>query len=323
MKNIIRTHLGLRSSGRLVGLALIGVLVLAPGATRRKSVETTSQALTGSFVISGAVTSSKGPVVGATVKLGGSETRTAFSDATGHYSIPGLGAGSYQLSASASSTCASSTVNINNMNASTTVDLGLTGTGCASFVGVLGPTGPRGRPVRRERLARLERKGPAGVAGPAGPAGALGPAGPVGPAGALGAAGPVGPAGPVGAAGPAGQRGRQGRQGQRGRQGQAGRRVPSTAHADWRIYPGRRGQQVDRQMCQSFRSAAGGCSILPPCPKRRRSWNCECLRDPDHSQQRQFEPLVSLAAAQGTAIPTATIMLLPHNAGAPASSTPS
>jgi len=61
MKNIIRTHLGLRSSGRLVGLALIGVLGACTGRNSGKSVETTSQALTGSFVISGAVTSSKGP----------------------------------------------------------------------------------------------------------------------------------------------------------------------------------------------------------------------------------------------------------------------
>jgi hypothetical protein len=102
----------------------------------------------------------------------GSEARTTFSDATGHYSIPGLAVGSYQLSASAGSACASSTVPLNNMNASVTIDLGLTGTGCASFVGVLGPTGPTG---------------------PAGPAGAQGKTGATGATGLAGATGPAGP----------------------------------------------------------------------------------------------------------------------------------
>jgi uncharacterized protein YcfJ len=85
MENLIGLRFGSKHSGRLVGLALIGVLGACTGRNSGKSVETSSQALTGSFVISGAVTSSKGPVVGATVKLGGSETRTAFSDSTGHY----------------------------------------------------------------------------------------------------------------------------------------------------------------------------------------------------------------------------------------------
>jgi type VI protein secretion system component Hcp len=181
--------------------------------TPDKNIESSQHALTGSFVISGTVSASRGPLVGATVKLQGSETRTAFSDSTGRYSIPGLGAGSYQLSATAGSTCSAATVNLNNLNASVTVNLGLTGTGCASFTTILGPQGPAG---------------PAGPMGPAGPAGATGPAGPAGPAGPIGATGPAGPvgptgpAGPIGATGPAGPAGPQGPQGPKGDTGATG-----------------------------------------------------------------------------------------------------
>ncbi len=215
---------GFGNSGRLVGLVLLGLLGACTGRSSGKSLETSSQALTGSFVISGAVTSSKGPVVGATVKLTGSESRTAFSDATGHYSIPGLGTGSYQVSASASSTCASTQVTLNNMNASATVDLGLTGTGCASFVGVLGPTGPAGPAGPQGKTGATGAQGPAGVAGLAGPVGPAGPAGPVGPAGLAGPAGAVGPAGPVGPVGAAGPAGLAGPAGSAGPAGPAGPR---------------------------------------------------------------------------------------------------
>ena len=228
MHTSIRTHVGSKNSGCLFGLALLGMLGACTGRSPGKSVETSQEALTGSFAISGAVTSSKGPVVGATVKLAGSESRTAFSDATGHYSIPGLGVGSYQLSASASSTCTSSTVPLNNMNASVTVDLGLTGTGCASFVGVLGPTGPAGPAGAQGKTGATGAQGPAGAIGPAGavgPAGAMGPAGPQGVPGVpgpQGAPGTPGAAGPQGAAGPAGPAGAAGPQGATGPQGPTG-----------------------------------------------------------------------------------------------------
>jgi len=161
-----------------------------------------TEAATGSFVISGTVSSSKGPVSGATVRLTGGETRTAFSDSTGKYSIPGLGAGSYSVSSTVGTNCATlSATPLNNINASVTLNLALEGTGCANLTAVSGPTGPTG---------------PAGVAGPAGPAGipganglpgATGPMGPKGDPGANGAPGaqgPQGPQGPAGAAGPAG-----------------------------------------------------------------------------------------------------------------------
>src|SRR6188472_1271484 len=95
-----------------------------------EAIASTSQAAIGNFVISGVVSTASGPVQGATVRLQGSETRTAFSDSQGRYSIPGLGLGSYQLSASAGNACATSgNVNLNNLNSSATVNLGLTGTG--------------------------------------------------------------------------------------------------------------------------------------------------------------------------------------------------
>ncbi len=228
----------MKNSGWIVAFGLFGALGACTGRSADKSVDTTSQALTGSFVISGAVTSSKGPVVGATVKLQGSESRTAFSDATGHYSIPGLGAGSYQVSASASSTCASTAVAINNMNSSVTVDLGLTGTGCASFVGVLGPTGPTGPAGPAGKTGATGPQGPAGATGPQGlagavgpqgSAGAIGPAGPQGPQGVPGtpgAAGPQGVAGPVGPQGPQGLQGPAGATGPQGPTGPAGSAVP-------------------------------------------------------------------------------------------------
>jgi len=210
---------GLRNSGWLLSLGLLGALGACSGRSPDKNLETPSQALTGSFVISGLVSTSKGPTVGATVKLTGSESRTAFSDATGRYSIPGLGVGSYQVAASAGSACASSTVSLNSMGASVAVDLGMTGTGCASFVGVVGPTGPTGAAGPAGKTGATGAQGPTGAAGPAGPAGAQGiqgvpgsqgiPGTP-GAAGLQGVAGPVGPQGPQGFQGPAGATGPQG-----------------------------------------------------------------------------------------------------------------
>ncbi|HJX66633.1 MAG TPA: hypothetical protein VJ860_22065, partial [Polyangia bacterium] len=57
----------LRNSGWLVSLDLLGALGACTGRSPDKNVETTSQALTGSLVISGLVSTSKGPTVGATV----------------------------------------------------------------------------------------------------------------------------------------------------------------------------------------------------------------------------------------------------------------
>jgi type VI protein secretion system component Hcp len=211
--------IGLRNSGWLLGLGLLGALGACTGRSPDKNLETASQALTGSFVISGLVSTSKGPTVGATVKLTGSESRTAFSDATGHYSIPGLGAGSYQVSASAGTSCASTAVSLNNIGASVTADLGMTGTGCASFVGVVGPTGPTGPagPAGAQgKTGATGAQGPSGAAGPAGAQGiqgvqgAQGVPGTPGPAGLQGVAGPVGPQGPQGLQGPAGATGPQG-----------------------------------------------------------------------------------------------------------------
>jgi type VI protein secretion system component Hcp len=137
----------------------------------------------GSLQISGRVLSSTGPVGGATVTLQGSESRTTFTNAQGNYTIPSLGSGSYQIRATAGNNCSSTQINLNNMNQSITMDLGVTGSGCSSFVFVQGPPGPQG---------------------PAGPAGANGADGQPGPAGADGAQGPAGPQGEPGPAGPAG-----------------------------------------------------------------------------------------------------------------------
>jgi type VI protein secretion system component Hcp len=211
------TRRGFHNSGRLTLLGLVVALGACSGRSPEKTVESSSYALTGSFVISGAVSSSKGPVVGATVKLQGSENRTAFSDSTGRYSIPGLGVGSYQVSASAGTACASTAVALNNMNASVTVDLGLTGTGCATFTGILGPVGPAGP---------AGAKGATGATGPQGPVGATGPAGPQGIPGVAGPQGIQGVAGPAGTPGAPGANGKDGLKGDPGPQGPAGAVVP-------------------------------------------------------------------------------------------------
>src|SRR5678816_3105816 len=102
-------------------------------------------------------------------KLTGADSRTAFSDASGHYSIPGLGNAAYAIQATASATCASTTVNVNQLTADATINLGMTGSGCATLVFVPGPTGPTG-PI-----------GPTGPKGATGAVGAVGPIGPIGP----------------------------------------------------------------------------------------------------------------------------------------------
>jgi type VI protein secretion system component Hcp len=304
MKNSIDIHVGLKNSGRLVALGLLGVLGACSGRSADKSVETASQALTGSFAISGAVTSSKGPVVGATVKLQGSETRTAFSDATGHYSIPGLGAGSYQLSASASSTCASTTVPINNMNASVTVDLGLTGTGCASFVGVLGPTGPTGSAGPAGAQGKTGATGTQGPVGAAGPAGLQGIQGPQGIAGTPGAPGPQGVAGPAGPQGPQGLQGPAGATGPQGPTGPSGTAVPplvvigSVTLGDLVLNAPIRAFSQRADSTASAHSGAGAGSGTATVSA------IQISRDSD-----QESPLITLVAAQGSDLKTAKIVL--------------
>ena len=205
MEHLVKA--GWSRSQTLVAVSLLGMLGACSERSPEKNIESSEHALTGSYVISGTVTASKGPLVGATVKLQGSESRTTFSDSTGHYSIPGLGAGSYQLSATAGTSCASDAINLNSLNASATVNLGLTGTGCASFTTILGPVGPQG---------------PVGPIGPAGPQGAAGPQGPIGPAGAQGPAGPAGQNGVDGQTGAQGATGPAGPQGPKGDTGPAG-----------------------------------------------------------------------------------------------------
>jgi|GEM_PF-5195190 len=221
MINHRRARLGTRAFPWLAAVTLLGMFTACSKGSLDNNVESSQHMLTGAIVISGSVTSSRGPLVGATVKLGGSDNRTAFSDSTGHYSIPGLGAGSYQLWATAGSNCSATTINLNNLSASATVNLGLTGTGCASFTTILGPVGPQGP---------AGATGPAGPAGPVGPTGAtgpVGPAGPVGPTGATGPAGPAGPAGLTGATGPAGPMGTTGPAGPAGAQGPKGDTGPA------------------------------------------------------------------------------------------------
>ena len=216
----------LRNSGWLISLGLLGALGACTGRSPDKNLETASQALTGSFVISGLVSTSKGPTVGATVKLTGSESRTAFSDGTGHYSIPGLGVGSYQVSASAGSSCASTAVSLNNIGASVTADLGMTVTGCASFVGVVGPTGPTGAAGPAGKTGATGPQGPTGAAGPAGAQGIQGVQGAQGIPGTPGAVGLQGVAGPVGPQGPQGLQGPAGATGPQGPTGPSGTAVP-------------------------------------------------------------------------------------------------
>lgn len=174
----------------------------------------TQAPLLGSFVISGTIASSKGPVSGALVKLTGGETRQAYSDSAGKYSIPGLGSGSYTLAATAGTSCGTSApTQLNNMSSSITVDLALEGTGCATLTAVVGPTGPTGPAGAAGPAGATGATGAQGVAGPAGATGAVGALGPTGPMGPLGlqgiqgAMGPMGPAGPQGAQGPAGPAG--------------------------------------------------------------------------------------------------------------------
>lgn len=95
-----------------------------------------------------------------------------FSDATGRYAVSGLGNGAYTISASGSTTCQSSPVNLATLTSSVTIDLGMTGTGCASLVFVPGPAGANGA------------NGDTGPTGPQGPAGP--PAGEPPPLGVVG-----------------------------------------------------------------------------------------------------------------------------------------
>jgi hypothetical protein len=175
-----------------------------------------TEAIVGPHTISGLVSTSKGPAAGITVKLTGSDSRTAFSDASGHYSIPGLGNAAYALSATASATCASTTVNVNQLTGDATINLGMTGTGCTTLVFVPGPTGPTGP------IGPIGATGPVGATGAIGATGSTGAVGLVGPTGPLGPVGPIGPAGPIGLGGPAGPPGAPGAPGPAGAPGPVG-----------------------------------------------------------------------------------------------------
>jgi type VI protein secretion system component Hcp len=293
---------------------MLGMLGACSGRSPDKNTESSEHALTGNFVISGLVSASRGPLVGATVKLQGSETRTAFSDSTGHYSIPGLGAGSYQLSATAGSSCSASTVNLNNLNASVTVNLGLTGTGCASFTTILGPPGPQGPAGPVGATGPAGPQGPAGVAGPAGPVGATGPAGAQGPAGVAGPAGPEGPAGvagpagaqgPAGVAGPAGAQGPAGPKGDKGDtgpQGPAGGSTPPvTVIGNMSL-----GEYVSNAAIRGFSQRAE----VPLDPDTGRPVGTGRLSDIQITRDADISsPLIAIAATRGEDIPTAQVVL--------------
>jgi len=295
-------------------MGLFGMLGACAGRTPDKNIESSPNALTGSFVISGLVSASRGPLVGATVTLQGSENRTAFSDSTGHYSIPGLGAGSYQVSATGGTNCSATAVAVNNLNASVTINLGLTGTGCASFTTVLGPTGPTGP------------TGPAGPAGPAGPTGhtgatgatgsvgaigatgAIGPQGPVGvadPAGPqspIGAASPAGPQGSVGPAGPQGPAGPKGDKGDTGPQGPAGGSTPPlTVIGNMSL-----GSYVSNAAIRSFSQSF----VVPTDPESGAGSGTPQVSDIQISRDADIaSPNVALAATTGGRIPTAQVVL--------------
>jgi type VI protein secretion system component Hcp len=299
MTNSSINRFGSRCSGWLAGIVLLGTVGACSGRKSDNNIEPSQQALTGNFVISGTVTASRGPLVGATVKLGGSESRTAFSDATGRYSIPGLGAGSYQLSATAGTTCSATTVNLNNLNASVTVNLGLTGTGCASFTTILGPVGPQGP---------IGPAGPAGAAGPAGPQGAVGAAGPAGAQGPAGAIGPAGPQGPVGVAGPMGPQGLVGPAGPQGPKGDTGAAGPPGGATPPLVVIGNMslGELVSNASIRTFSqkvwvptdSASGSATGTPQLSE------IQIGRDADTAS-----PLIAFAATDSRPIDTAQIVL--------------
>lgn len=211
----------------------LGGLSLLPGCAEAGSpteLAKSTEAIVGTRTISGVVSTSSGPAAGVAVKLSGGDSRTAFSDASGHYSIPSLGNAAYALVATASATCASSSVNVAQLTSDVTINLGMTGSGCSTLVFVPGPTGPTGP---------IGPMGPIGPTGPGGVAGAMGPTGPVGPVGLVGPAGPMGPAGTPGAPGIAGPTGATG---PTGTTGQAGHLVNSTAELT--VAPGAEFQTV-------------------------------------------------------------------------------
>ncbi len=112
-------------------------------------------------------------------------------------------------------------MNINTLTTNVTVDLGMTGTGCASVVFVPGPTGPTGP------TGPIGPAGPIGPTGPAGVPGAVGPAGAQGPIGLTGATGPQGPQGVPGLNGVNGVNGAPGTPGATGAQGAPGAQGPA------------------------------------------------------------------------------------------------
>jgi hypothetical protein len=172
-------------------------------------------------------------------------------------------------------------VTLNNLNASATINLGLTGSGCDSFITVPGPVGPQG------------------------PAGAQGPAGPQGGTGAPGAAGPAGPAGPQGLPGAAGPTGATGPKGDTGAQGPAGPPggAPPPLAVVGSITIAGVGELPIRKFSQRLEHAAsttgtgGGTGKVVFAP-------LQLVRDADINS-----PDLNLLAASGQHIPTAKIVL--------------
>lgn len=165
---------------------------------------------------------------------------------------------------------------LNNLNASATINLGLTGSGCDSFITVPGPVGPQG------------------------PAGAQGPAGPQGGTGAPGAAGPAGPQGIPGATGPTGATGPKGDTGAQGPAGPPGGAPPPLAVVGSINIAGI-GELPIRKLSQRLQRAAsttgGGSGRMVFAP-------LQLVRDADINS-----PDLNLMAATGKRIPNAKVVL--------------
>ena len=118
--------------------------------------------------ISGVVTSAQGPIVGATVKLGGSVTETAVSGPGGAYTFSNLPLnGSYQVSVAPMTNCScGSPIELSYLRHSVSgEDFTMTGSGCG------GAASDGGANEASALQCSVCPAGPQGVAGPEGPAG--------------------------------------------------------------------------------------------------------------------------------------------------------
>jgi hypothetical protein len=118
--------------------------------------------------ISGVVTSAQGPIVGATVKLGGSVSETVVSGPGGAYTFSNLPLnGSYQVSVAPMTNCScSSPIELSYLRHSVSgEDFTMTGSGCG------GAASDGGANEASALQCSVCPAGPQGVAGPEGPAG--------------------------------------------------------------------------------------------------------------------------------------------------------